>query len=120
MPEKDVTYYYEKIHFEDENKEAVGVFTVCLLKDGDSYHRGIAYCTTADQFEKAKGREIAIARAMKARDSHANSEVPPKFITILSFIHLKHDFMFPNAYLSQCNVQLTRKEKRLTKLPEAK
>lgn len=57
----DKMYYY---HLRD--MESRPVVTVCIVKKGDCYGRGLSICSKKDMPVKAKGRTIARNRALRA------------------------------------------------------
>lgn len=57
--EETKKFYYATI-------EGKPIGTVCLIKEGDVWARGVAICSELDSFVKQKGRHIAEGRARKA------------------------------------------------------
>ncbi len=65
MSDKNVFFYYLKKEREDGFEHPYG--TVCIKKNDDgTVNRGIAICSTSDNFNKKIGREISFARMNKA------------------------------------------------------
>lgn len=56
---KEITYYLPR---QPKQKK----IAVVLIIDGDMISRGIAICSNKDQFNKKRGRMIALGRAVKA------------------------------------------------------
>lgn len=60
-------HYY--IYPTDKNGNKTG-HTICvLMKDGKIFH-GTSLCSPNDQFQYARGREIAMERALSAYERH--------------------------------------------------
>ena len=53
-------YYYLR------NEKAMPIVTICIVRKGDNYARGMAICSPYDMPVKAEGRRIARNRALKA------------------------------------------------------
>ena len=76
----EVKYYYMKFGegAEDAPDGFLGTATICLLENGGLVHRGIAFCSPLDQFNKKLGRNIALGRALKAMEKRHSSEPIPE------------------------------------------
>ena len=64
-------FYYLR----NENNQPV--ITICLIKHGDSFSRGVAICSPRDQLDKAVGQYIAHDRAEIGVKILVNSEKLP-------------------------------------------
>lgn len=51
--------------------------TVCLMRIGDDFSRGISICSPSDQFDKDYGRKLAADRALRGIRIIIGSEKPP-------------------------------------------
>jgi len=107
--DKEVRYYYMRFGEGADNAPDgyLGVATVCLLKCGGMVHRGIAFCSPLDQFNKKLGRNIALGRAIKAMEWRCCGEAIPQKTP--AGILKKHNF----DYLSTFNAGLTEYERKL-------
>ena len=65
-------YYYSRVKFNQEEIEDIA--TTCLLIDEEKavIARGIAICSFKDNFNKSKGRSIALGRAIQAYEHHCS------------------------------------------------
>lgn len=60
--EKDIRFYYDRENYTKPT-------TICLIKVGDRYFKGIGLCNSKDQFIKRVGRAIALGRAIRALET---------------------------------------------------
>ncbi len=89
----------------------LGTGVVCLVQWEDGFiTRGISFCNPVDQFIKRQGRNIALGRAVQARERGWFAEPVPMNTSafVLSTASGLH-------YLSECNPELTEREKALFK-----
>ena len=109
----EVKYYYLKFGEVKHGQPAGGIATICLLRNGELVHRGIAFCSPLDQFNKKLGRNIALGRAIKAFENGASSESVPRRTPagVLAHVHPSLGGFFYE--LSTCNAYLTEYEKKL-------
>ena len=75
-------YYYLKYGENSHGTAILGTATVCVIPIGDEelgivYSRGVAFCNPIDQFNRKKGRAIALGRAVKAIENKEFSDLIP-------------------------------------------
>lgn len=104
----EVKYYYLRFGEVENGRPADGIATICLLKNGGLVHRGIAFCSPLDQFNKKLGRNLALGRAIKAMEKREHSDVI-SLSTPAGILRRQPGFY----YLSTFNAYLTEYEKKL-------
>ena len=71
-------YYYLRFGL-----QAIRAATICIIPypscTQTGYVRGVSFCNPLDQFNKKKGRAIALGRAIKAIERGEDSEVAARF-----------------------------------------
>jgi len=106
----EVKYYYKRFGEGADNASDgyLGAATICLLKNGGLVHRGIAFCSPLDQFNKKLGRNIALGRAIKAMEKrHCSEPIPER--TPAGILKKLSGF----DYLSTWSAGLTDYEKKI-------
>lgn len=127
-------FYYEKENVSPKNEKIL--YTVCLLVDKNSKitARGISICSLMDPFNRIKGRNKALGRALKAFNRKDNSEpILPQNRTKngMSFKKLVSSGEIPNwypvlvaskmfSYKSEWSPIATKFETKLLSKPEEK
>lgn len=108
----DKRFYYFKGIVKDEKSQEEKEKTiacVCIIKEGDVWHRGVSLCSIKDMFCRDKGRNISLGRAIKAaRDSSYTA--PIKRDEAKSLIHI---LPFPFFHKAYNNCGLTDREKKI-------
>ena len=109
----EVKYYYLKFGDINHGRPAGGIATICLLRNGGLVHRGIAFCSPLDQFNKKLGRNIALRRAIKALEWRCCGEAIPENTPARVLKHLHPSLGGYFAFLSTFSAGLTEYEQKL-------
>jgi len=112
--EKNVMFYYHKFGKGAQNFQDgyLGVATICVVGEMLSqtpkhvYVRGIAFCNSKDQFNKKRGRAIALGRAVKAIEHRQMADPISRSNPAIILASV-----FGWKYLSQWDITLTMAEK---------
>lgn len=109
-------YHVDKMfYYHLRNKEGRPLITVCVVRKGDDFARGVSVCSLLDMPVKKVGRRIARDRALKALFNKEDdlSAITLNAFSVLGQIEDDYSFIEDDEYKSKYLPKLTAFEKEL-------